>query len=121
MEVGRVETEAALVARIRQLGGEPQAERGTRRRFRGDADLRGEHEVFHVGGRITAEVQFAREGRGPDAAMRYREAVVEAAIQLDLRDRADPEADAQRRHAEQVALQAGGRIEDVATVIESAF
>ena len=54
-------------------------------------------------------------------ARRDREPVVQPAVDLQFRDRADAEAHAERRHAQQIALQPGGRVEDLVQRIESAL
>ena len=111
VEVGRVETEAALVARVRQLGREAQ------RRTRAVPGVSPTTRILVARTmsstawvRLAGEIELTGERRGADVAVRDRQPVVEAAVDLQLRDRADAEAEAERRRAQQVALQAGGRI-----------
>ena len=121
VEVGRIETEAALVAGVRQLRREPQAEGRTTGRFTGQPDLRGDDDVLDRAGLVAGDRELPGQRRGTDAAVRDRQAVVQPAVDLDLRDRADPDADAERGRAEQVALQPGRGEQHVAAVIESSL
>jgi len=49
------------------------------------------------------------------------EAIVDAAVDLQFSDRADAEAEAEHRQPQQVPLESRGGIEDVPSVVESAF
>ena len=75
------------------------------------------HEVLDVVRAIAGDVEEAGERRG--AALRDVQALVEAAVDLDLGDRAEPDADADSRHRQPVAAQAADRIEDVALEVET--
>ena len=103
----------------RKLRRQPDAERRPARPFGDDADLGRDDDVLDVGRVVAGELELV--GQRCRLDRRDVQAVVEPAVHLQLEDRAEPEADAERRQAQQVAGQAGGRIDDVALRIEAAF
>ena len=112
VEVGGVEPEAALVAGDRQLGGEPHADRRTAGRLRhaggSSCRSRGLRSPLVV---IAGEVELIGERR-ERIEVRDVQPVVEPAVDLDLGNRADAEADAERRQPQQVAREPRDRVED---------
>ena len=58
---------------------------------------------------------------GASSARGDVEPIVEAAVDLQLGDRAQPEAHAERREPQQVPFQPGRRIEDIVLLVEAAF
>ena len=67
--------------------------------------------------RVVGEREHAGQRRGLERL--DREAVAQAAVELDLRDRAHAEAEAERADAPQIAAQARGRIETSCAIVEA--
>ena len=118
-KVGRVESQAALVAGIGQAGGEPNPDRRPARGFRHEPHLGRQHEVFDIRGLVAGEVEQIRQRRA--LASGDVQPIVETAVDLDLRDGAEPEAGAERRQPQQIALQPGDRVEEVTLNVETTF
>ena len=114
-----VGAEAGFVRRVWQLRRKADPDRRTRRPFAEDPDLRRDDNVFDVGGGIAGEVEPFRERGG--APIGHGQPVVQAAVELQLRDRAQADADADERRAQQVARQARGGKQDVAPVVDTPF
>ena len=112
-------SEPALVARIRQARGEAQADRGPAWLLRRHADLRGDGEVFDVARVVPGEVEQIRQRRRPARLTESR--LYATTVKLELGGRADAEAHAERRQAQEVAFEARHRIEHRPLKVESAL
>ena len=77
-------------------------------------------EVLHARGGITGRGHHARERRSR-IARADSETVVEAAVDLNLGDRADAETDPDQMQSEEVALESRYRILDALAVVEAVF
>src|SRR5688500_4763779 len=70
-------------------------------------------------GAVAVDDEHVRQRRIAPAG--NREVIVEAAVDLDLADVADAEADADRRETAEVAGQARRRVVDVGRIVEACF
>ena len=88
-------------------------ERRPARRLAEKADLGADDDVLDVA--VVSPLTSSRSASGAAGSrLGDRQPVVEAAVDLELGDRADADADAEQRQPQQVAVQARSRVLDIA-------
>jgi hypothetical protein len=112
-------TKSALVAGVRQPRRKSKTQGGVAGAFGEYPNLRPDHDVLDVVRRVAGEVQHVRQGRPPPRL--DIQVLKDSAVELQLGDRAQAEADPERGHPDQIALQAGYRVQDVVLVVETAL